>query len=136
MCRGSRDQQAPNQPTSSGFFCSSGEILHVSSSHVNSSGFVSCELCGSRASLYCQADDAFLCRKCDKWVHEANFLALRHIRCFLCNSCQNLTRRYLVGVSVEVNLPTILRWMERTRCDYKVERNSSRNIPPRTFQFL
>ncbi|GKV11496.1 hypothetical protein SLEP1_g22753 [Rubroshorea leprosula] len=53
---------------------------------------VRCELCNSRASLYCPADDAFLCRKCDRWVHQANFLALRHIRCFLCNSCQNLTR--------------------------------------------
>ncbi|KAH1098660.1 hypothetical protein J1N35_015581 [Gossypium stocksii] len=44
-----------------------------------SSGLVNCELCNSRASLYCQADDAYLCRKCDKWVHQANFLALRHI---------------------------------------------------------
>ncbi|XVE49769.1 hypothetical protein DITRI_Ditri01bG0108100 [Diplodiscus trichospermus] len=44
------------------------------------SGLVNCELCNSRASLYCQADDAYLCRKCDRWVHEANFLALRHIR--------------------------------------------------------
>ncbi|XP_059450820.1 B-box domain protein 30-like [Corylus avellana] len=71
-------------------------------------GSVPCELCGSRASLYCQADDAFLCRKCDKWVHGANFLARRHIRCFLCNSCQNLTQRYLIGASLEVVLPTML----------------------------
>ncbi|OMO99989.1 Zinc finger, B-box [Corchorus olitorius] len=66
-----------------------------------------CELCNSKAALYCQADDAYLCRKCDKWVHEANFLALRHIRCFLCNSCQNLTQRYLIGASHEVVLPTM-----------------------------
>ncbi|KAI8558321.1 hypothetical protein RHMOL_Rhmol04G0082300 [Rhododendron molle] len=40
---------------------------------------VACELCGSSASLFCQADNAFLCKKCDKWVHGANFLAQRHI---------------------------------------------------------
>nr|ACU15362.1 unknown [Glycine max] len=69
-----------------------------------------CELCGLQASLYCQADDAYLCRKCDKRVHEANFLALRHIRCFLCNTCQNLTRRYLIGASIEVVLPANINW--------------------------
>ncbi|CAJ2660354.1 unnamed protein product [Trifolium pratense] len=69
-----------------------------------------CELCGLQASLYCQADDAYLCRKCDKKVHEANFLALRHIRCFLCNTCQNLTRRYLIGASVEMVLPANISW--------------------------
>ncbi|KAK7261064.1 hypothetical protein RIF29_27367 [Crotalaria pallida] len=69
-----------------------------------------CELCGLNASLYCQADDAYLCRKCDKRVHEANFLALRHIRCFLCNTCQNLTRRYLIGASLEVVLPANVSW--------------------------
>ncbi|CAL0324275.1 unnamed protein product [Lupinus luteus] len=68
-------------------------------------GFRCCELCGLDASLYCQADDAYLCRKCDKRVHEANFVALRHIRCFLCNTCQNLTTRYLIGASLEVLLP-------------------------------
>ncbi|XVE92874.1 hypothetical protein REPUB_Repub01dG0141300 [Reevesia pubescens] len=73
-----------------------------------SSGLVNCELCNSRASLYCQADDAYLCRKCDKWVHEANFLALRHIRCFLCSTCQNLTQRYLIGASNEVLLPSMI----------------------------
>ncbi|KAK5837018.1 hypothetical protein PVK06_012826 [Gossypium arboreum] len=45
-----------------------------------STRLVKCELCNSRATLYCQADDAYLCRKCDKWVHDANFLAQRHIR--------------------------------------------------------
>src|SRR5579862_6458055 len=60
MCRGIQEHhQANNQhttttTTTSLISCSSREI-HVSSSHVNSSGFVSCELCGSRASLYCQA---------------------------------------------------------------------------------
>ncbi|KAL2474192.1 B-box type zinc finger family protein [Forsythia ovata] len=69
---------------------------------------VSCELCNSEASLYCQADDAFLCKKCDSFVHAANFLAQRHIRCLLCTTCQSLTRRYLVGTSVEVVLPTVV----------------------------
>lgn len=79
---------------------------------------VPCELCGSRASLYCQADDAFLCRKCDKWVHGANFLALRHIRCLLCDTCQNLTQRYLLGASVEVVLPTMMSRTERSHHDH------------------
>lgn len=69
-----------------------------------------CELCGLEASLYCQADDAYLCKKCDKWVHGANILAFRHIRCFLCNKCQNLTRRYLIGASIELVLPANISW--------------------------
>ncbi|WVY99681.1 hypothetical protein V8G54_025751 [Vigna mungo] len=64
-----------------------------------------CELCGLEACLYCEADDAYLCRRCDRRVHGANFLAFRHIRCFLCNSCRNLSRRYLIGESLEVVLP-------------------------------
>ncbi|WCJ37614.1 B-box type zinc finger family protein [Euphorbia peplus] len=72
------------------------------------SEMVRCELCDSRAYVYCQADDAFLCQKCDQWVHEANFLALRHIRCFLCHTCHNLTSKYLVGTSVHNLLPPVL----------------------------
>ncbi|CAI9090317.1 OLC1v1025067C1 [Oldenlandia corymbosa var. corymbosa] len=66
-----------------------------------------CELCSAPARVYCQADDAFLCLKCDRWVHDANFLAQRHIRCFLCNTCNRLTQRYLIGTSSEVVLPTV-----------------------------
>ncbi|GLT68754.1 hypothetical protein SLA2020_409590 [Shorea laevis] len=91
-------------------------------------GLVHCELCGSRASLYCQADDAFLCRKCDKRVHGANFLALRHIRCFLCNTCQNLTQRYLIGASVEVVLPTMVSRTERSQCNPTIEKQCPRNL--------
>lgn len=69
---------------------------------------VRCELCGSRASLYCEADEAYLCGKCDKSVHSANFLALRHVRCLLCNTCQSHTQRYLLGASMEVVLPSIV----------------------------
>ncbi|XP_044465793.1 B-box zinc finger protein 32-like [Mangifera indica] len=97
MCRGT--QQATG-------FCFKDEV----SVNVNNTAscWISCELCGMRASLYCQADDAYLCRNCDKWVHEANFLARRHVRCFLCNTCQSLTQRYLIGVSLQVLLPTML----------------------------
>jgi len=99
-------------------------------------GLVPCELCGSRASLYCQADDAYLCRKCDKRVHGANFLALRHIRCFLCNTCQNLTQRYLIGASVEVVLPTLVSWTERSsQCNPNLEKQCPRKLK-RPFLFL
>ena len=33
-----------------------------------------------RAEVYCQADDAILCRPCDTRIHSANKLASRHIR--------------------------------------------------------
>lgn len=83
---------------------------------------VACELCGSRASLFCQADNAFLCKKCDKWVHGANFLAQRHIRCLLCSTCQGLTQRYIVGASFKLLLPGVVSWGEgRSRCDSNAE---------------
>lgn len=103
--------------------------------HNDTRGSVSCELCGSRATLYCQADDAYLCRKCDQWVHGANFLALRHIRCFLCNTCQKHTQRYLIGVSAEIMLPTLVSWSERNRCNSMSETKCSR-VLKRPFLFL
>ncbi|MBA0863306.1 hypothetical protein Goshw_019310, partial [Gossypium schwendimanii] len=101
MCKGL--QQGRNASSS----CLKEGGFSLSSNATRGSGLVKCELCKSRASLYCQADDAYLCRKCDKWVHGANFLAFRHIRCFLCNTCQNLTQRCLIGASHEVLLPTM-----------------------------
>ncbi|KAK4255372.1 hypothetical protein QN277_008380 [Acacia crassicarpa] len=102
MCKGAEEEKH-------GGFCRS----HLrpaedddATSHGETRGSIPCELCGLRASLYCLADKAYLCRKCDKWVHKANFLAFRHVRCFLCNTCQNLSRRYLIGASVEVTVPT------------------------------
>ncbi|XP_059661042.1 B-box domain protein 30 [Cornus florida] len=92
-------------------------------------GPVSCELCSSEASLYCQADDAFLCRKCDRWVHGANFLAQRHIRCLLCTTCHSLTRRYLIGASLEVVLPTILSLTQRSQCN-----SDGKTMCPRTLK--
>ncbi|WOH02601.1 hypothetical protein DCAR_0521990 [Daucus carota subsp. sativus] len=78
-----------------------------------SQGSVCCELCDSDATIYCPADDAFLCRDCDKEVHVANFLARRHIRCLLCRTCQSLTSRYLIGVSAEVVLPDVVNKSEK-----------------------
>ncbi|KAK4420525.1 B-box domain protein 31 [Sesamum alatum] len=60
---------------------------------------ISCELCRSDASVYCAADGAFLCSKCDGIVHAANFLAGRHVRRLLCRGCRSLTRRYIIGTS-------------------------------------
>ncbi|KAI4378288.1 hypothetical protein MLD38_015786 [Melastoma candidum] len=64
---------------------------------------VPCDLCGSWALLYCQADGAYLCGRCDGRVHGANFLAGRHVRCLLCNCCQKLTRRYVTGNSTDAS---------------------------------
>ncbi|PON93281.1 B-box-type zinc finger [Trema orientale] len=98
---------------------------------------VNCELCSSAASVYCQADDAYLCRKCDQWVHGANFLARRHIRCFLCNTCQKLTKRYLIGASVEMVLPSLISSTEwrSSQCDSVSRTNCSRTLK-RPFLFL
>ncbi|KAM7271566.1 hypothetical protein ACFE04_030780 [Oxalis oulophora] len=127
MCKGISHQG--NQTSSFSF--SNGE----------SNNYVCCELCRSRATLYCQADDAFLCRKCDTKVHGANFLALRHVRCFLCNSCQNLTNRYLIGASREVlprvPPPVVTSQAESTdrprQCDVDNEKDCSSKI---TYKFL
>ncbi|CAH8316885.1 unnamed protein product [Eruca vesicaria subsp. sativa] len=66
---------------------------------------VSCDLCGENAAVYCEADTAFLCRKCDRWVHSANFLARRHLRRVICTTCGRLTRCCLVGDNFSVVLP-------------------------------
>lgn len=103
--------------------------------HVSSHDTVACALCGSPASLHCQADNAFLCRKCDKWVHGANFLAQRHVRCFLCNSCQGLTHRHLIATSTEVLLPVIMSRGKKSRCDINVQAECS-TTPEMPFLFL
>ncbi|KAJ4981088.1 hypothetical protein NE237_031925 [Protea cynaroides] len=119
MCRGKDEERTANG-------LNMVEVPKVVSGHATMC-LVFCELCCSQASLYCQADDAFLCRKCDKQVHEANFLAFRHIRCLLCHSCQSLTERYLIGNSLELMLPT-MNWMERKQCDPKVTMNCPRML--------
>ena len=118
MCRG---REVGKEGGFAGF-----EVPKEAVSGDSSGRVVSCELCSSRALLYCQADDAFLCRKCDGWVHGANFLAFRHIRCLLCNSCQNLSQRYLIGNSHEVVLPTMVSWTDRSWCDASDKSKCSR----------
>eukprot|EP00949_MAST-11_sp_MAST-11-sp1_P000671 g671.t1 len=40
-----------------------------------------CDICeGSPAELFCKADDAFLCVKCDAEVHSANKIVAKHVR--------------------------------------------------------
>ncbi|KAF3613731.1 putative myb-related protein Myb4-like [Capsicum annuum] len=97
MCRGSKEGEEESPPIS---FCK-GPLEEGQESTIVST--ISCELCKSEASVYCQADNAFLCWKCDKWVHAANFLARRHIRCLLCGVCRRLMRRFLIGASSEVD---------------------------------
>uniref|UniRef100_A0A3Q7J1Z2 B box-type domain-containing protein n=1 Tax=Solanum lycopersicum TaxID=4081 RepID=A0A3Q7J1Z2_SOLLC len=82
-----------------------------------------CELCKSEAYVYCEADNAFLCKKCDKLVHTANFFAQRHIRCILCGICKKLTKRYLIGVSHEVILLKVVRCtnFDEQNCSTKVK---------------
>ncbi|XP_044501284.1 zinc finger protein CONSTANS-LIKE 3-like isoform X2 [Mangifera indica] len=50
-----------------------------------------CELCKSRATTYCESDQASLCWGCDAKVHAANFLVARHSRTLLCHICNSLT---------------------------------------------
>ncbi|CAA7030251.1 unnamed protein product [Microthlaspi erraticum] len=92
---------------------------------------VRCELCGGDASVFCEADSAFLCRKCDRWVHGANFLAWRHVRRVLCSSCQKLTRRCLVGEDFHVVLPAVT--TEENRTTTRSEEDSSDHEVPFVF---
>ncbi|XP_062022456.1 zinc finger protein CONSTANS-LIKE 13 [Rosa rugosa] len=47
-----------------------------------------CDYCGvSMALLYCRADSAKLCFSCDKEVHSANQLFIKHTRSQLCDAC-------------------------------------------------
>lgn len=130
MCKGVEEKRGAS-------FCRRvlSEGVSFSSSFGAKTGSTSCELCGLQASLYCKADDAYLCGKCDKLVHEANFLALRHIRCFLCNSCQNLTRRYVIGVSLEFFLPATVS-VEDLLNNGNSRRNCSRKQNSTPFSFL
>ncbi|GAB4825126.1 zinc finger [Ancistrocladus abbreviatus] len=104
------------------------------SAHASSMDALPCELCGSEATVYCQADDAYLCRKCDQWVHGANFLANRHIRCLLCATCQRFTQRYLIGSSAEVMLPTIVGWKRGRRFDSSSSSDDDDNECPRSLK--
>ncbi|KAI9075607.1 hypothetical protein K1719_042407 [Acacia pycnantha] len=50
-----------------------------------------CTLCGKRARMYCESDQAKLCWDCDDKVHGANFLVAKHTRVLLCRNCQSFT---------------------------------------------
>ncbi|GAB2222133.1 hypothetical protein Droror1_Dr00013335 [Drosera rotundifolia] len=47
-----------------------------------------CELCDAEATVFCESDSAYLCRRCDAEVHGANFLVARHIRRSIISSKQ------------------------------------------------
>ncbi|KAF3326239.1 Zinc finger protein CONSTANS-LIKE 13 [Carex littledalei] len=48
----------------------------------------SCDFCTDRlAVVYCRADTASLCLRCDREVHTANTVSSRHTRSILCNTC-------------------------------------------------
>ena len=49
-----------------------------------------CEHCGKRRSMvYCRSDAACLCLSCDRDVHSANALSLRHSRTLICERCNS-----------------------------------------------
>ncbi|XP_015081853.1 B-box domain protein 30 [Solanum pennellii] len=130
MCSGRREGE---EETSSTSYCKGpskeGESI-ISSA-------ITCALCSSEASVYCEADNAFLCRKCDRSVHGANFLAQRHIRCLLCSVCRKTTRRFLIGTSSELILPTIARLEQRNRSrSAESETTDYRTTPQELFLFI
>lgn len=49
---------------------------------------ICCENCSrGRATIYCPSDSARLCLSCDRQIHAANNLSLRHHRTLLCDGC-------------------------------------------------
>ena len=55
---------------------------------MHQAGPISCEYCGrGRATIYCPSDSARLCLSCDRQIHAANNLSLRHHRTLLCDGC-------------------------------------------------
>ena len=50
--------------------------------------FSLCDFCNSKAAvLYCDADSANLCLFCDRHVHSANTLSIKHPRSWICHNC-------------------------------------------------
>lgn len=47
----------------------------------------SCLVCAATAAVYCEQDNAYLCKKCDQTIHGHNVLAQRHVRRPLCDLC-------------------------------------------------
>lgn len=46
-----------------------------------------CVVCQAAATLYCQNDNAFLCKECDVTIHSSNVVAQRHTRVKVCELC-------------------------------------------------
>lgn len=50
--------------------------------------FLLCDFCNAKfAVLHCTADSANLCLFCDRRVHSANILSLKHTRWWICHNC-------------------------------------------------
>ncbi|CAL0310622.1 unnamed protein product [Lupinus luteus] len=62
-----------------------------------------CSLCGKRARIVCESDQAKLCWDCDHKVHSANFLVAKHLRILLCRLCQSPTPWKACGPSLTPN---------------------------------
>ncbi|XP_071711274.1 zinc finger protein CONSTANS-LIKE 2-like [Rutidosis leptorrhynchoides] len=55
-----------------------------------------CETCRSSPStIYCEADSAFLCNRCDTTIHVANQLSSRHKRVWVCEACEEAPAAFL-----------------------------------------
>ncbi|MED6137276.1 hypothetical protein PIB30_063594 [Stylosanthes scabra] len=61
-----------------------------------------CALCGKRAQMLCESDQAKLCWDCDRTVHGANFLVAKHLRVLLCRHCHRPTPWKASGPSLTV----------------------------------
>ncbi|KAF4366618.1 hypothetical protein F8388_004282 [Cannabis sativa] len=61
------------------------------------------ELCGLRARMYCESDQASLCWDCDEKVHGANFLVSKYSRSLLYHVCNFPTPWMASGAK----LPTV-----------------------------
>ncbi|KAK8557652.1 hypothetical protein V6N13_008012 [Hibiscus sabdariffa] len=55
-----------------------------------------CDTCRSAAcTVYCRADSAYLCARCDAQVHAANRVASRHERVWVCEACERAPAAFL-----------------------------------------
>lgn len=55
-----------------------------------------CDTCRSAAcTVYCRADSAYLCAKCDSRIHAANRVASRHERVWVCEACESAPAAFL-----------------------------------------
>ena len=50
---------------------------------------VTCLICASPAAVFCENDDAYLCRGCDTQIHSNNAVVARHERFPVCEVCSS-----------------------------------------------